>query len=79
MESGIILYNSRSAMLSQLAYPEKITRLDRANGWRWRLAEAQAANDSARYSSRSAVGYYVFFTPIIVRILCAWRRVRVEF
>ena len=41
-------------MPSQLAYPEKITRLDRANVWRWRLAEAQAANDSARYSSRSA-------------------------
>ena len=34
VESGIILYNSRSAMLSQVAYPEKITRLDRANGWR---------------------------------------------
>ena len=24
-----------------------------ANGWRWHLAEAQAANDSVRYSSRS--------------------------
>ena len=26
-----------------------------ANGWRWHLAEAQAANDSVRYSSRSAL------------------------
>ena len=78
MESGIILYNSRSAMPSQLAYPEKITRLDRANGWRWRLAEAQAANDSARYSSRSALlcvshsdyrPYFVRLAPFACRVL----------
>ena len=47
------------------------------NGWRWHLAEAQAANDSVRYSSRSALPWLL--TPIIVRILCAWRRLHVEF
>ncbi len=48
-----------------------------ANGWRWHLLEAQAANDSVRSSSRSALLWLL--TPIIVRILCAWRRLRVEF
>ena len=47
------------------------------NGWRRDLAEAPSANDSVRYSSRSALLWLL--TPIIVRILCAWRRLRVEF
>ena len=40
-----------------------------AKWWWWHLAEAQAANDSVRYSSRSALLWLL--TPIIVRILCA--------
>ena len=62
-----------------LRTPKELRVLDGcwANGWRWRLAEAQAANDSVRYSFRLALLWLL--TPIIVRILCAWRRLLVEF
>ena len=72
-------YSSCSALRSQFAYPERITRPGRllSEWWRWHLAEAQAANDSVRYSFRSALLWLLI--PIIVRILCAWRRLPVEF
>ncbi len=59
-------------MPSQLAYPEKITRLDRPNGPKRK--PPMTVLDIVRVRL-----CYVFFTPIIVRILCAWRRLRVEF
>ena len=41
------------------------------------LKRSQTANDSVRYSSRSALPW--FLTPIITRISFAWHRLRVEF